>query len=112
MLICEFQGVVCVDGLVLESSEAHFGNEPEGDGLLVACVKITAHNHPATADSAPLFRALGVTLLSLLRGREPTTSSNQPRCPRFVLDLLRISSKPVAEAVLVRHFEQWFVCFL
>ena len=29
MLIYEFQGVVCVDGLVLGSSEAHFGNEME-----------------------------------------------------------------------------------
>ena len=27
MLISEFQGVVCVDGLVLEGSEFHFGNE-------------------------------------------------------------------------------------
>jgi hypothetical protein len=28
MLIYEFQGVVCVDGLVLGRSEFHFGNEP------------------------------------------------------------------------------------
>jgi hypothetical protein len=27
MLIYEFQGVVCVDGLVLGSNEFHFGNE-------------------------------------------------------------------------------------
>ena len=27
MLICEFQGVVCVDGLVLGGSEFQFGNE-------------------------------------------------------------------------------------
>jgi hypothetical protein len=27
MLIYEFQGVVCVDGLVLGSSEFHFGND-------------------------------------------------------------------------------------
>ena len=31
-----------MDGLVLERSEAHFGNETEGDHLLIACVKITA----------------------------------------------------------------------
>jgi hypothetical protein len=29
MLIYEFQAVVCVDGLVLGSSETHFGNENE-----------------------------------------------------------------------------------
>jgi hypothetical protein len=33
MLIYEFQGAVCVDGLVLESGEFHFGNRGEREGI-------------------------------------------------------------------------------
>jgi hypothetical protein len=31
--------VWCVDGLVLGKGETHFGNELEGDHLLIVCVK-------------------------------------------------------------------------
>jgi len=42
MLIYEFQGVVCVDGLVLGRSKFRFGTESHGDDLLVNRVKIMA----------------------------------------------------------------------
>ena len=67
-----------MDGLVLGSVEAHFGNELNARNLLVARVKITSYNHPATAGSAPFFRALVVSATKFTREKEPTTSSNQP----------------------------------
>ena len=44
MLIYEYQGVVCVDGLVLERSEFHFGNEVNARNLPTPRVKITSYS--------------------------------------------------------------------
>jgi hypothetical protein len=68
-----------MNGLVLETSEAHFGNETEGNILLITSMKITPFDDHATSNSAAFFRALVVHQLpSLLGEKEPKTSSNQP----------------------------------
>jgi hypothetical protein len=79
MLIYEFQGVVCVDGLVLNCTEFHFGNDPKiqlGD----EAKSVTSKREPSLYEPQ---KKLGTSQVSIVPGGTPVPRGRSAAGPRF-----------------------------